>query len=508
MDVDGIQPGEDFVQRIEETVASCKAMLVIVGKSWATASDDTGSRRLDDPQDFVRLEIATALQRRIRVIPVLVSGAKMPRPQDLPEDLSALTRRQAVEISDFSFVQTLATLIAALDGILREPEATEATASGASATPGAASGNPRQPTLSSPASAAVFQPLGLLSVSRGSINLVRELKIAKRYLPVTRQSSVLLISNGSRALTTCNEDNIVFWDLTSGSEAFCFRGHIDAVTCLAVGSRGQLAVSGSDDRTLRLWDLSTCQEKRIFRGHNGSIGSVVVTADDNWAISAAYDGTIKVWDLSSGRELATLLTNHYSWACPVLAHHSNHFVAGFANGHIDLWDMGTGEKRKSFPAHQNAIVSLVFTKDGFRMVSASSDHNVKVWNLRGNEEALMLIGHTDAVTCVAIARDENRVLTGSADRTIRIWDLRSGTQELLLRGHTAAITSIALTFDGRLVISGSRDGTVRLWDGLSGQEIDCYRSRGRIDSCALGSDDVTVVATSGRSASVLRLGSN
>ena len=83
MDVAGIEPGRDFRKVIEQQVASCGVLLAVIGKSWLTssASDAQGRRRLDDPHDFVRLETATALRRDIPVIPVLVHGAQMPRPE-------------------------------------------------------------------------------------------------------------------------------------------------------------------------------------------------------------------------------------------------------------------------------------------------------------------------------------------------------------------------------------------------------------------------------------------
>ncbi|HEX8071631.1 MAG TPA: toll/interleukin-1 receptor domain-containing protein [Pyrinomonadaceae bacterium] len=84
MDIDQLEPGEDFVQVIEEAVGSCEILIALIGRSWLTNYDAAG-RRLDNPNDFVRLEIATALARNIRVIPILVQGAQMPRPEDLPE---------------------------------------------------------------------------------------------------------------------------------------------------------------------------------------------------------------------------------------------------------------------------------------------------------------------------------------------------------------------------------------------------------------------------------------
>lgn len=118
MDVEGIELGTDFVAAIEEAVGSCRVLIVIIGDEWLKTADALGRRRLDDPHDFIRLETATALKRGIRVVPVLVGGALMPRADDLPEELKPLARRQAIEISHKQWDATTAELIRALEGIL------------------------------------------------------------------------------------------------------------------------------------------------------------------------------------------------------------------------------------------------------------------------------------------------------------------------------------------------------------------------------------------------------
>jgi hypothetical protein len=102
-DVDSIQLGDDFVETISRAVQSCDVLLALIGDRWLTVTDDTGRRRLDDPDDFVRLEIEAALARNVRVIPVLVDGARMPRAEELPAGLAKLARRQALELSPSSF---------------------------------------------------------------------------------------------------------------------------------------------------------------------------------------------------------------------------------------------------------------------------------------------------------------------------------------------------------------------------------------------------------------------
>jgi len=99
-DVDDLAAGEDFVQGLERALGSCRVLIVVIGKTWLTASGPNGARRLDDPHDFVRLEVSVALRRDVRVIPVLVEGAGMPSEADLPDDLKPLGRRQAQELTD------------------------------------------------------------------------------------------------------------------------------------------------------------------------------------------------------------------------------------------------------------------------------------------------------------------------------------------------------------------------------------------------------------------------
>ncbi len=101
MDVDGIEPGVDFVVALERALADSEIVLVMIGRRWLDSVDAQGRRRLENPDDFVRLEIATALQKdNVRVVPVLVQDAVMPRAEQLPDDLKKLVRRNAVEVSD------------------------------------------------------------------------------------------------------------------------------------------------------------------------------------------------------------------------------------------------------------------------------------------------------------------------------------------------------------------------------------------------------------------------
>jgi hypothetical protein len=118
VDIDHISPGQDFIQVVDEAVGRCAVLLVVMGKRWA-GTGRVGKRRIDDPGDFVRLEVVGGLRRTgLRMIPVLVGGAKMLGPSELPDDLRELSRRNAFELSDTRWKEDVARLTAELDRVM------------------------------------------------------------------------------------------------------------------------------------------------------------------------------------------------------------------------------------------------------------------------------------------------------------------------------------------------------------------------------------------------------
>ncbi|MCY7314297.1 MAG: toll/interleukin-1 receptor domain-containing protein [Rubrivivax sp.] len=153
MDVATIEPGADFRRVIEKNTAACGVLLSVIGRNWLTLADARGQRRLDDPNDFVRLETAAALRRDIPVIPVLVQGTPMPRAEELPEDLRELAYRNSVELTHARWDSDVQLLVAALKKLLARA-------------PGAAPG----PAAVAPAAGAVLQvPATPAAASRHSV---------------------------------------------------------------------------------------------------------------------------------------------------------------------------------------------------------------------------------------------------------------------------------------------------------------------------------------------------
>jgi hypothetical protein len=113
LDVENVGWGDDFVEAITSAAESCAVMLALISRQWARGAQ----AELDD---YVRLEVAKALGRKIRVIPILIQGASMPEPKDLSEDLSPLLRRNALTLSDTRWERDVEDLIKALEGLLKD----------------------------------------------------------------------------------------------------------------------------------------------------------------------------------------------------------------------------------------------------------------------------------------------------------------------------------------------------------------------------------------------------
>jgi len=128
MDVDTMEAGADFVAVVAREVASCNVLIALIGPTWSRITNRRERRRFDD-LDFVVLEIRTALERGIHVIPVLVDGAVVPDRSDLPEGLQGLARRHAVQLDHATFRADVTFLLDAVDQILSTPaqKATEPT---------------------------------------------------------------------------------------------------------------------------------------------------------------------------------------------------------------------------------------------------------------------------------------------------------------------------------------------------------------------------------------------
>jgi hypothetical protein len=120
-DVDTISVGENFAQKINTELDNSDAVLVLMGNQWLDCKGADGNRRLDDPKDYVRLEVETALGKNIVVIPILLQGSQMPSGNALPDTLRDLSMRNAIRLNDDHWNSDCNLLAGILKNVLRMP---------------------------------------------------------------------------------------------------------------------------------------------------------------------------------------------------------------------------------------------------------------------------------------------------------------------------------------------------------------------------------------------------
>ncbi len=216
MDVNAIQPGRDFRKAIDESIHKCSVVLAILGPTWLESKSSLGQRRLEDEADFLRLELVSALQRDIAVIPVLIRGTRMPRADQLPEELKELAFRNSVELTHARWKSDVQVLVRALRPYLEGPGDSAPAATTTAHAAGATAAAIAVPPAVNEASATAIEKAVLDRVARdlaayiGPIAEIVVKRAAKRAPSVAELCDVVSreiasVADRNRFLATCRK---------------------------------------------------------------------------------------------------------------------------------------------------------------------------------------------------------------------------------------------------------------------------------------------------------------
>ncbi len=313
MDVDNIAPGLDFVRVLEEQVTKCDVILAVIGKGWLDAKDETGARRLNNPRDFVRIELESALNLGKRVIPILIDDAQMPREDDLPEPMRPLARRHAVRLTHERFRADAQGIIKAVQQALHDSEAlrrAEAeTAREARAT--------EERKRKQEAARHRFelrreaQEKSLPTKDEARADALAEMKLQQlgsTATPVLEASDRVwqpsrrtLIIGGTVLGVGALGGLAAITTLRTNAPTRLMRtliGHTDVVWSVAIAPDGDSALSASRDKTLRLRRLPSGEGTGTLTRHTAMVNSVAFAPDGRTALSGSHDSTLRLWELS------------------------------------------------------------------------------------------------------------------------------------------------------------------------------------------------------------------
>jgi hypothetical protein len=403
MDVDNIAPGHDFVRVLDEQVAQCDVLLAVIGKGWIDASDATGTRRLDNPDDIVRIEIESALKQDKLVIPVLVGEVQMPRPEQLPEAIRPLARRNKVQLTHERFHTDAQDLLERLQEALDDAEAirqakldearrekhpwlvaTEEIVSALSRQEGHADAAPAWiKELKSPATRRVvllgLRGAGLAAAGVGIIWFIRsqlpfgpsapaeppppDLSI-RTFTGTGFVSSVVFSPDGRTALS--GGSDLDLWDVMTGERlrnftmpdvtAPAFTAAELAVSEAVFSPDGRTALAAYNYGMLKLWEVASGKELRTFTGHTHEVTSVAFSPDGRTALSASDDKTLKLWQVAAGKELRTFNSD----IAFSVAFSPDGRTALSSSVTLKLWQVATGKELRTFTGHAEEVYSVAF----------------------------------------------------------------------------------------------------------------------------------------------------
>ncbi len=521
-DIDDIPAGIDFRVHINEVLRSTHILLAIVGPAWLGAISG-GNERIQEESDPVRVEVETALRRRVPVIPVLIGPTRMPSADQLPPSLKDFAFRNAVKIDtgqDFDY--HMDRLIKAMDGILNlapkpPPSRETRVPRPPTAERQAAAALADAPRRSDTGSRAAAQPAAAGAESTGGgkpFSLTSSLPADWRgqLWPDNRQARIMRLSIGGAALAALLVAAVFAFSGGSGGSGarlLTLSGHSGAVTALAFAPGGRTLVSGSTDKSLKIWDANSGQILKTLIGDTDTVSSVAYLPSGKRIISGSFDRSVIIWDADTGEAIRTLRSEQtYSWEVPpavwavAVSPDGTRIVSGSANSNIKVWSAATGELLRVLRAHSDAVTSIAYFPNGKLAVSGSKDGTVRLWDADTWQIQQVFTNQGGAVFSVAVAPDGKRIAASGNGNSVSIWNVATGQQARTLTSESGMLDALQFSSDSKRLVAGGSNNTIVVWNAESGQFLHTLTGHsGAVRSLAVspdgrrlasGSDDRTI----------------
>ena len=307
-----------------------------------------------------------------------------------------------------------------------------------------------------------------------------------------RVSYVEFSPDGSRLVTSSDDDRIRVWDITPEG-----RRELVAVSDGSIMPRAAYTPDGTNLVTASFsgaavsWSAVTGEPATLFLGHQHRIHSLDVSHDGTRIVTTGRDSTVRMWDVATGTELHRL---DLPWPGRGVAFSpDDRLVIVGGTSSLVLWDVATNEQTELENAPSGFFGALFhaveFSPDG-STIAVGGDTGIHFWDV--NEELwLEPIVFTEElskdVTTVEFNGDGTMLLSAHVDGA-RLWDLSSGELIRTFEGHRAPIWDATFNTEQTLVATASHDGTVRLWDLTNGEEVLLLEDDQQFDSVSFSPD--------------------
>ncbi len=478
MDVDSIPYGKDFVEVLDESVSQCKVLLAVIGKDWLGPINEQGQdTRLSDPNDFVRLEIASALSRNITVIPVLVNKAEIPPESVLPDDLKPLIRRNAIRISHDRFRSDAERLTNTLHDILSE----ESTAKPETEKP------KKQSSRISASKGLILAALSLLVIFSSIYFLTKPAQYQLIKTEKNADTYNLAVSYDTKLFAIMGYNMQIWRSRTERMVALFMETHSSLARLVSFSPDAKLILTGGcqtyENNCLRgeakLWNLASQTLVHKIDRFKRQVTAVAFSRfgksffiagcenyDENQ--NRCIDYSLEQRETSSGELMKHFPLTDEVFTIAVHPDGEDIFIGGYESS-IKQINLETGEVTPKFSqANMGGTYSLAISSDGNTLVSGGSDKKIRIWDIdkwviQHADPTRVIEGHQGLIRSVDISPDGSKILSASEDRTVRVWDAKSGKLIQKVEGFDKDSVYAAFIDGGNKFVSAEVFSGFKIW---------------------------------------------
>jgi WD40 repeat protein len=494
-DIENIPAGIDFRQHINETLLKTGVLLAIVGPKWLGSS--RGVERINEESDPVRVEVETALRRRLPIIPILIGNTRMPGSDQLPPSLKDFAFRNAVKIdTGRDFDHHMDHLIKSIDAILGEaakpsppsretkiPSAAATPAARTQSSPAAAVPDQSRKTAGRPASAVTSAALKAAPQSTTAASPARPIVVRdwnQIIWPKNPQGRRLRLAGiAAIAFLLVAALAAALWpsaaDVDSVHSLLALQNSAP-VNALAFSPDSKVLAAASQDKVLNLWDIGTGNLSSRIQSPAG-VSSMAFMPNGDQIVAGELNGVMFVAQIGGARTIRVFKPDvDYGWEnapavkAVAISPDATRIASGYADGNIQVWSI-EGEGLGHIKAHDGEVTALTYLPGGGKLVSAGADGAVAIWNAATGQRIASLTGHPGAILALALSHDGKWLAAGGSGATVLIWNAVTGAVAQTLATRFGEVKSVAFSkAGGRLAVSGD-DATIEWWNVATGERL-------------------------------------
>lgn len=508
-DIEDIPAGIDFRQHINETLLKTNVLLAVVGPKWLGGGRG-GSERINEESDPVRVEVETALRRRMPIIPVLIGNTRMPGSDQLPPSLKDFSFRNAVKIDtgrDFDY--HVDRLIKSIDAILGQaPKASPPSKETAGPSPAPAKSptkaeKPAAPPIEEPRRSEKPRPVAPVTSTpqpRPAQTLLASASATdwrEKLWPKSRQGRNLRLAAAAAAIVLAVLLVVAIWPGGSGGGNFrplLSLPNSAPISALAFSPDAQVVAAASLDKSINLWNVTGGKLLNAVHESEG-ISSIAFLPNGRGIAFGELSGTVVIADAGGGQALRSLKPDvTYAWlAIPAVwsiavSPDGSRIASGDDDGSINFWSIA-GQNLGSIKAHSDVVKTLAYFPDGRTIVSGGKDGTVGVWNALNGAQVARLTDHSAGqILTVAVSPDGKWIAAGGDGNTAVIWNAATDRAAATITSNFDPVQTLAFSTDSSSLIVGG-DGPIEVWSVESARQLQTFKGSSRgIRALALSPD--------------------